>query len=140
MAKKQNKRNGSLQINSRTQIMQASYSSGPLPSADQLERYDIVLPGAANRIITMAEEQSKHRQELEKTVIKSNARDSLLGVIFAFVLCLSTIIIGGILAFNDHGTTGLIFCGVGLASLAGTFIYGTRSSKSERERNQQANR
>jgi len=51
------KRKASLSQNmqaTRTQ-MATRYTSGPIPDATQLEHYDKVLPGAADRILTMAE-------------------------------------------------------------------------------------
>lgn len=44
--------------------------SGPIPPPNLLERYEAITPGAADRILTMAENQSKHRiaAESEKTI------------------------------------------------------------------------
>jgi len=47
----------------------AEVHSGPLPPPSLLSQYDKVVPGAAEGIIAMAENQSKHRQELEAEVI-----------------------------------------------------------------------
>lgn len=105
--------------------------AGPLPPADQLQKYEEVMPGAADRIFKMAEDQAHHRQEMEATVIKSNSRDSMLGVIFAFILGL-VIIGGGIyLAIKGHKYGPWLTLG-GAAGLISVFIYGTRSSKKER--------
>jgi uncharacterized membrane protein len=46
----------------------ASYS-GPLPLPQQLQGYEEIVPGAADRIIRMAEKQSAHRIEIESKVI-----------------------------------------------------------------------
>jgi len=52
------------------QSFQASMSySGPLPPAEQAAAWDAVVPGAADRILKMAEKQQEHRHELEKTTI-----------------------------------------------------------------------
>ncbi len=45
--------------------------SGPLPPPEDLAHYDAICPGAADRIITMAESNMEHRQSMEKTLIKS---------------------------------------------------------------------
>lgn len=60
--------------------------SGPIPPPSIIEGYERVLPGSADRIITMAEKQSEHRQKMEEKMISAESRDSLLGVIFAFLL------------------------------------------------------
>jgi uncharacterized membrane protein len=43
----------------------SSSFSGPLPPPNLLAQYNEVLPDGANRIVTMAERQAKHRQRLE---------------------------------------------------------------------------
>lgn len=105
--------------------------SGPLPPPKQLEEYEKVLPGAADRILTMAEKQSEHRQKMESTVVKANTRDGHIGVIFAFILGL-VIILGGIYLAAIGHPYGTWFSLGGVATLIGVFVYGTRSSRKER--------
>jgi uncharacterized membrane protein len=47
------------------------FHSGPLPAPEDLAHYDAICPGAANRIISMAENSMNHRQTMEKTLVKS---------------------------------------------------------------------
>ena len=114
-----------------TRMLAASYSS-PIPPAEQVRQYEDVCPGAADRILAMAEAQSRHRQEIEKKVISSGAKNSLLGVIFAFILGLSTVFGGVLLAFNGLAWPGALLGSAGLVGLVSVFIYGTRSNKEER--------
>ncbi|MEG0783639.1 DUF2335 domain-containing protein [Carnobacterium sp.] len=127
---KEEKEKAILQLQMQTTRM---HYKGPMPPPEILRGYDDVVPGAADRIIVMTETQQKHRIELEKLVVSSNAKDAHLGVIFAFILGL-IIITGGILMILlDKGTAiGAIFSFSGLATLLGTFIYGTRSNSQER--------
>jgi len=111
--------------------MSAEYYS-PLPPASEMERYQQLTPDATNRILSMAENQSSHRQEIEKIAVKSGALNSLLGVIAAFLLGTFTILGGIWLAFVGDATAGALVTSVGMAGLAGVFIYGTRSNKNER--------
>ena len=115
-----------------TQLEYSSLRSGPLPEAQQLEHYERIEPGAANRILTLVENQSAHRQAMEKEVVSSNSRDSLLGIISAFGLGLATIICGTIVILSGHGIYGTLLGGAGLTGLVTAFIYGTRSSRKER--------
>lgn len=46
--------------------------SGPIPHPRILKGYEEILPGSADRILTMAENQSKHRQAIEAEVVHSN--------------------------------------------------------------------
>ena len=71
-----------------TTIIQATES--PYPLSSELEGYERVLPGAADRIFTLVEEESKHRRELERMALQKESRDSLCGLIFAFIISLPT--------------------------------------------------
>lgn len=46
--------------------------SGPIPPPELLHRYDEVVPGAANRILEMAEREAAHRQQVELAVAQAN--------------------------------------------------------------------
>jgi uncharacterized membrane protein len=67
-----------------------SVFSGPLPSANELAKYEMILPGFANRLLTrherqlvLTEEQVRHRFGLEnKSLFMANIR-SYLGMILA---------------------------------------------------------
>ena len=111
--------------------------SGPLPSPDVYERYEAVNPGAAERILAMAENQAAHRQKLEmiKTeaeVMRLNAeiRDSLLGVIFAFVLGLACIAVAAVAIVLSPSDAGTVFGGVigvaGIGAIITAFLTNTR--------------
>nr|WP_232843717.1 DUF2335 domain-containing protein [Secundilactobacillus angelensis] len=111
--------------------IQRSTFSGPLPPPSQLSQYEEILPGSADRILKMAENQALHRQNLETTVVKSNSRDSLLGVIFGFILGVM-IIGGGIFLAIKGDSYGPWLTLAGATGLIGVFVYGTRSSRKER--------
>lgn len=106
---------------------------GPLPPPKALQQYEEIVPGAAARILDMAERQSDHRIQLEKTVILGDSRRSYMGLILAFLLS-AAIIGGGIyLIINDHDWAGGLLIGLDLVGLATVFVYGTRSRRAERE-------
>lgn len=46
--------------------------SGPIPPPELLHKYDEVVPGAANRILEMAEREAAHRQQVELAVAQAN--------------------------------------------------------------------
>ena len=43
--------------------------SGPLPHPDIMKGYDDIVPGAAERILKMAENQQNHRFKLEEKIV-----------------------------------------------------------------------
>lgn len=46
-------------------IMAQQFRSGPLPASQELEHYNQIVPGAAERIIAMAEGEQGHRHKVE---------------------------------------------------------------------------
>lgn len=63
------------------QEMTVRFTEGPLPPPDILEAYDKVVPNGADRIMSLAERQSQHRQDMEARVIEGTfGRRSLVPV------------------------------------------------------------
>ena len=107
--------------------------SGPLPPPEILRKFDEVVPGAAERIIKMAEDQSIHRKELEKKVIDSDIARSKWGQILGFVIAIAGLVVSAIVVVYGSAIAGGII-GVGtLASLVGVFMYGSKTRSEERK-------
>ena len=106
---------------------------GPLPPPGTLAQYNEIIPNGAERIMVMAEEQSKHRRELEKIALKTDSRNSFLGVLSAFILGLATIIAGAIVILRGYSWPGALLGSAGLVGLVSVFIYGTKQRRQERE-------
>lgn len=120
-----------------TQAQSISYS-GPLPVPEHLARYEQILPGAAERIFKMAEEQSVHRRALESKVINSGVADSKKGLWFGFFIGLSGFFIVGYCAFLGFQILAGIIAALDLGSLVGVFVYGSRQKKIERVEKERA--
>lgn len=132
--KLQNNNNGKEKTETKTVMVQRSISfSGPLPPPEVLKKFNEVVPGAAERIIKMAEGQFVHRVELEKKVINSDIDNSRLGLIFGFIIAIVGLIISFGLVVLGHQIVGTIFGGTTLLSLVSVFVYGTTSRKKERQ-------
>jgi len=110
--------------------IQETYS-GPLPHPSILKGYEDVLPGSADRILQMAENEADHRHKMDNKIITSRSRDSFLGVIFGFII--SAIGVGGGVYLVATGTAGVgaAITAMSLSSLVGVFIYGTRESQKQ---------
>lgn len=96
-----------------------------MPEASQFEKYNSVLPGAAERILKMAETQSSHRQKIEKWAIIGDQVKSMIGLLFGFLIAILGI--GGsiYLILKNHLTGGLYLSSGVLTSIVGSFIYGS---------------
>lgn len=141
------KKHRSSQLQNRSQQLSTSqdkslsaefqFYRGPLPSPKDLDEYDKIVPGAAERIISMAEEQAKHRQGLEKVVIESDIKDSKTGLYFGFIIGLVAIISGTICIVYGHSIAGGVLGGSAVPGLTAVFVYGSRQRRREREAKQQ---
>lgn len=105
--------------------------AGPLPHPEILARYEEVLPGAADRIISMAEKQAAHRMHLEKIVVEGDSRRAWWGQWIGGILAL--VAIGGGICLILQGKSGWGFAVIvaEVASLAAAFIYAHRSRRKE---------
>lgn len=111
---------------------QAFAWTGPLPPPDILKEYDHLVPGAAERILTMAERQSEHRRSIEKVVINSGARNQNLGVVFGFIIALVVLVLAGYALYEGRSQTGTAIVVVTILSLAGVFVTGKYLTAHER--------
>lgn len=113
--------------------------SGPLPPPAMIEHYEKILPGAAERIFKMAEDQSSHRKQLESKVIDTDSTNSRRGLIFGFLIGLVALGVSVLLVYLGNSISGVIIALAYITSLVGAFIYGSRQRRTEREeRRQQA--
>ncbi|MBR1417474.1 MAG: DUF2335 domain-containing protein, partial [Synergistaceae bacterium] len=105
-----------------------------------MEKYEALCPGATDRILKITEkslkltaQQSAHRQKLEAEALKASSRVSLIGVISAALIALTSLILTGFCVYIGHEIIGTILSGSTIASIVYAFIYGTNSNRQERE-------
>lgn len=111
----------------------ASSFSGPLPPPEVLAAYEEALPGSAERIIRMAEEQGSHRREMEKQEITANIKSQTRGQYLAFVLAFIVSLGGIYLLATGHGVEGLVALLTPLAGLVGLFLVTRSRARKEAE-------
>lgn len=103
-------------------VRQQSLHSGPLPPPEIFKGYEDVLPGAADRILSMAEKESRHRQDLEKISLKGDLSSRTLGQTLAFVISISAIGAGTYMVISGATISGTLLSGSGLASIVVAFL------------------
>ena len=114
--------------------------SGPLPPPNVLQEYDRIVPGAAERILVMAEQQSANRRELERCVIRANSRNETLSIIAAVIVVLGAFAWATYAVAKGQSAKGSAAVICMIVSLAGTFAYGKYQTSRERlERRRLAN-
>jgi uncharacterized membrane protein len=104
---------------------------GPLPDPEDLARYNEIIPNGADRIMKMAEEQSKHRISIETTVIDSQQIQSKRGQIYGLIIAIFGISAGALLGMYGHEVIGSVIGGTTVVSLAIAFITGRRVQQRE---------
>lgn len=98
--------------------------SGPLPPPHMLERYEQVLPGAAERIFDMAESEQKHRHSWDTFSLSASAnsekRGQYLGTISLALLCIFALIAGIYVSWQ----LGVAFLAVGVVGVIIRIVLG----------------
>lgn len=110
----------------------ASHYSGPLPPPDQLKAYESVLPGAADRIIRMAENQAEHRQSIEKIAVKGGNSRSWWGLFLGFSIAVIALGASALLVLKGHSAAGITIASIDIVGLAAVFVYGKADQRRER--------
>lgn len=113
------------------QVRHETHFSGPLPRPEDLEEYDNIVPGAAERILQMAEKEMQHRHEEDSKLSKNVITTTYLSILVAF-LC---VIIISFLSFyamyvGSPAVGGTIAVGA-IATVAGVFLAKKKKSKEE---------
>lgn len=116
-------------------IKQESYS-GPLPHPQYYEGYEKVLPGSANRILTMTETQVQHRVNIEGQIVKRTLTQKSWGMAIGGILTIIILAAVVFLGLNGHDVlTGTI----GTTTIIGVivvFVLGLKPGEKEEQKNQ----
>ena len=105
--------------------------SGPLPPPAALAGYERVVPGSADRILRLTEDQVKHRRDLERMVVETSTTVERRGQWLAFFIMLAAIAVGGWLIHDGNNGYGVAVVFGALAVIGGTFIYSRRQQQKD---------
>lgn len=110
---------------------------GPLPHPDILQRYDEIVPGAAQMILQEFQSQSEHRRALEDMAVSSSCKREARGQWFALIIALAVIACSGLAFWKGYSAEAASSTVLTVLSLVYAFLYGVRSQRQERERKAQ---
>lgn len=105
-----------------------SFSSGPIPPPEILKGYEQTLPGAADRIIAMAEKETNHRHDMEKSTSDKEFREARTGQVLGFLIGCLIIIAGVVMAILGKPWTGAAIVGGAVIGLVIAFIIGRQEN------------
>jgi uncharacterized membrane protein len=72
--------------------------AGPLPPATEFDGYERTSPGAASRILAMAEQDAEHLRDMERRAQTTTSRQALIAQISALAVPLIGVAVGYLLA------------------------------------------
>lgn len=124
-------RNQPAAVSSQHYVSSTSVFQGPLPPPEILAGYERALPGAADRIVTMAEKNQAHRHALEAKVIPAGIASERIAQVLAFVLYLATIGSGTYLVGTGRDVAGITEMLASTAVFAAIYIKGQIEKKRE---------
>lgn len=110
---------------------QREYFEGPLPHPKMFKQYESILPGSADRIITMAEKQQDHRMQLEKIAIEGQVKSNVRGQSFGFATFIVGLLVSIAFAyFGMYTYAGILATGT-IVTIVGLFLNGEKQIKKD---------
>lgn len=98
------------------------FHQGPLPPPRQLIQYDEALPGAAERIMTMAENEQSHRHLNESRLVKGEIVLKFVGQAAAFLALILMILLVGYMVRSGYPIQAASLGVVMITGVVGLFL------------------
>lgn len=102
--------------------------SGPLPSPRQMREYDATVPGAAERIMQMAEREQQHRHEMQRldaefrsTAFNHVKNREIRGQTIGALLAAGVLFLSGYLAWQGHPKAAVTLAASTMVAIAAVF-------------------
>lgn len=108
-----------------------SVRSAPLPEPSELAIYNQIIPNGADRIMKLAEAQTAHRIEIERTVIFSQKNQAFRGQVFGLIVGLGGLSLATFAATNGHDWFGGAIGSGTLVSLVYVFVQSREKQEEE---------
>lgn len=101
----------------------------PIPSPEDLQKYNEIDPNLVNRIIGMAEKEQQFRHEITKITVNSLTNSNRYGQVFAFLLALGCLTASGFLAYFGAYFAAITIGGTTTLGVIYQMLTGTRKVK-----------
>ncbi|MEW6219198.1 MAG: DUF2335 domain-containing protein [Thermodesulfobacteriota bacterium] len=98
--------------------------SGPLPHPETLHQYDLLIPGAAERILAMAETAAAHQRELDVAALKATVSEVKRGQVFGIVTVILAFTTAVVALFLGSEKTAMAIGGTTVVGLVTAFVTG----------------
>lgn len=104
------------------QVVFTEHYEGLIPHPKLMKEWEELVPGSAKSIFTRFENQSDHRIDIEKRVVRAQNFKLYIGPIFAFIIALSAIGGGVWIAITGQPIAGSILSFTGLGTVIAPFL------------------
>jgi uncharacterized membrane protein len=105
-------------------ILVSENFSGPMPHPRHLEGYEQILPGSAERILSMAEKAQDHNIAMETLIVRAEIDDQKRGMRYGLAGLLVALALAGYSAFLGRADLAAIFTGTVILGAVTLFVRG----------------
>lgn len=95
---------------------------GPLPDPETLAGYERIFPGAAERILRQSEDQTRHRQKIERKIAAHNNFQGSFGAVASFLLPITALLVGAYIILQGLSIAGLGTIMIGIIPIVGYLV------------------
>lgn len=110
----------------------ATSFSGPLPPPGIIAGYEEILPGSADRIFTMAENEQRHRHDVENNIVQADFQLQRWGLVAGFIVVIGVLVVSGLLTSQDEGLLGFAGVITAVGTVVSIFYYAQGRRQKER--------
>lgn len=96
--------------------------SGPLPAPADLEHFNDIVPGSADRILRMAEAEGEHARKMQSRSVTWTIITTILGQFFGFGIACGGLYGSYLLALAGHPWVAATMAGGSLATIVLGFL------------------
>lgn len=108
-------------------VRHETHYSGPLPPPEVMQSYDEILPGGAERLFAMAENEQKFRHSTQDMAIRGTISRDKRGQWMGFAITMVILGIASVFAYRGNTIFAGTLIGLDLIGLATVFVIGRRS-------------
>lgn len=101
--------------------------SGPLPHPEHFKKYNQIVPGSANRLLKMTEDDLKHIHTIQTSQMSIEQIATIGGLIAGWTIAVIALVGSGYLILENHDIAGTVLGTGTLTTLVGVFVYGRKS-------------
>lgn len=110
-------------------VSHSQFYQGPLPPAQQLQQYEQIQPGFAERVLVLTEGEAEHRRQLETEILKVSKWATIRGQVFGFVSVLVLSLVCTYALYLGHSAAASAIAAATLVSMGGAYLINRQVEK-----------